>query len=203
MVSILIVSEGIHELSCENSDGALPILVRRLLGNALTISVQTRQIHELKGHVHPGRGDRLGRKFIGIVRLAEREGFDAVVILIDQDGDSTRFKSATFAQETTVTSFPRAIGIAVKTFDAWFLADHQSLSKVLKTDVDMQPDPESIGNPKAVCQLLNENAVGDLRLRDLYTNVAMIADLQTLRQRCLSGFSVFAARIEALQHLFS
>jgi len=201
--SVLIVSEGIHELSGGHPDGALITLVRRLLGDGIELQAHSRQICEFKGHMHPGRGDRLGRKFIGIAKLAEREGFDAAVILIDHDGDNTRLKSATFAQQATVTSLPRAIGIAVRKFDAWFLADQTALSRVLSTNVDMQPDPEGIADPKEVCRFLNNSSPGDRRLRDLYSDVAAIVDLQILRDRCPVGFAVFAARVEGLRGAFS
>lgn len=200
--SALIVAEGVHELSGGDPDAALPTLVRRLLSDEIELQARSKRICELKVHMHPGRGDRLGRKFIGIIQHAEREGFDAVVILIDQDGDNGRLKSATFAQEATLTSFPRAIGIAVRTFDAWFLADQTALSKVLSTNVDTQPDPERIADPKGVCQLLNESAGGSKRLRDLYSEVAAVADLQILRDRCPVGFAVFAERVEGLNVAF-
>jgi hypothetical protein len=88
--SVLIVAEGEHELSGGTADAALPILVKRLLGEGVDLRPTTKRIRELSGHMHPGRGNPLGRKFIGIIREAERQGYDAVVILIDQDDDPSR-----------------------------------------------------------------------------------------------------------------
>jgi hypothetical protein len=201
--SILIVAEGDHELSGGHPGGALMTLVRRLLGEAVEFRATGTRIRELSGHVHPGKGDRLGRKFIGIMQKAEREGFDAVVILMDHDGDETRLTSARYAQETIVTSFPRAVGIAVRTFDAWFLADHAALSTVLLKTVDMQPNPEGIRDPKGICESLNDTVRENWRLRDLYSMVAAVADLQILRERCPIGFAVFAERVEGLRVSFS
>ena len=197
--SFLIVAEGDHELSGGRPDGALPTIVRRLLGDGVELQTTGKRIRELAGHMHPGKGDRLGRKFIGIMRMAEREEFDAAVILIDHDGDDTRLKSATYAQEATVTSFPRAVGIAVRSFDAWFLADHAALSHVLSTTVDMQPDPESHPDPKSVCQTLNGSVPGERRLRDFYAMISAIVDIQILRNRCPVGFAEFAKRVEGLK----
>jgi hypothetical protein len=111
--SILIVAEGDHELSGGHPDGALLVLVRRLLGDGVELEATGKKIRELSAHMHPGRGDRLGRKFIGIIRLAERG-----------------------------------------------------------------------------------------RLRDLYSLVAAEADLQILRDRCPTGFAVFAERVEAMKSVF-
>lgn len=196
--SMLIVSEGAHELSSGHPDAALLALVSRLLGDGIEMEASSKRIREMKGHMHPGRGDRLGRKFIGIVRQAEREGFDAAVILIDHDGDNRRLKSATFAQEATITTLPRSIGIAIRTFDAWFLADQTALAKVLSMNVDRQPDPEGISDPKGVCQLLSNSAGRGRCLRDFYSEVAAIADLQMWRDRCPGGFALFAERVEGL-----
>ena len=201
--SVLIVAEGDHELAGGHADAALTTLVRRLLGDRIDLQVSSKPNRKVSRHMHAGKGDRLGRKFIGIVKFAEREGFDAVVILMDHDGDDTRLTSATYAQEGTLTSFPRAVGIAVRSFDAWFLADHASLSSVLATTVDMQPDPEAISDPKKVCGSLRDAAGRDWRLRDLYTSVAAIVDLGILRARCPSGFAAFAERVEGLKSALS
>ena len=197
--SVLIVAEGDHELAGGHADAALTTLVRRLLGDRIDLQVSSKPNRKVSRHMHAGKGDRLGRKFIGIVKFAEREGFDAVVILMDHDGDDTRLKSATYAQEARLTSFPRAVGIAVRSFDAWFLADHVALSSVLATRVDMQPDPEAISDPKKVCRSLSDAAGRDWRIRDLYSSVALIADLRILRARCPTGFVAFADRVEGLK----
>jgi hypothetical protein len=196
--SVLIVAEGEHELAGGTADAPLPILVKRLLGDGVDLRPTSKRIRELSGHVHPGRGNPLGRKFIGIMREAERQGYDAVVILIDQDDDPSRHQSASFAQETTFTLLPRAIGIALQTFDAWFLADHAALSHVLGTDIQMQSDPERHNDPKSACQNLATFASTDFRLRDLHSMVAAVADLGLLRKRCPTGFAVFSDRVSSL-----
>lgn len=197
--SVLIVAEGEHELSGGTADAALPILVRRLLGEGVDLRPTSKRIRELSGHTHSGRGNPLARKFIGIMRLAEREGYDAVVILIDQDDDRSRHQAATVAQETAYTSFPRAVGIAVRTFDAWFLADHTALSNVFCTSISMQPDPEATSHPKHMVMGFNDTNGGDSRLRDLYSMMAAVVDLRMLKERCPQGFGVFADRVAALR----
>lgn len=196
--SVLIVAEGEHELAGGAADAALPILVKRLLGDGVDLRPTSKRIRELSGHVHPGRGNPLARKFIGIMRLAERQGFDAVVILVDQDDDPSRHSAASVAQETTFTTLPRAIDIAVRSFDAWFLADHAALSEVLNTAISMQPDPERHEDPKSVCQGLRSSGLHNYALRDMYSLVAAIANLDVIKRRCPKGFEVFANRVNAL-----
>ncbi len=197
--SVLIVAEGEHELMTGESDAALPRLVQRLVQSDVELQSTSRRIREFTGRVHLGRGDRLGRKFIGIIRQAEREGFDSVVVLIDQDSDKTRHQSAAFAQNTTITSIPRAIGIAVRTFDAWFLADHIAMAKSCGATVDPQPDPETHRDPKSACESFVNEAAAPIRLRDLYSAIAEHIDVNLLRKRCPKGFAVFAERVESLK----
>ncbi|MDA1230487.1 MAG: hypothetical protein O2856_06920 [Planctomycetota bacterium] len=196
--SVLIVAEGEHELSGGTADAALPILVKRLLGDGIDLRPTAKRIRELSGHMHPGRGNPLGRKFIGIIRWAERHEYDAVVILIDQDDDPSRHQSASFAQESAFSLLPRAIGIAVQSLDAWFLADHAALSKVLGTSIQMQPDPERNNDPKSACQGFTTISTEEIRLRDSYSMMAAIADLDLIKKRCPIGFGVFAARVASL-----
>ena len=73
--SVLIVAEGEHELTGDRPEPALTTLVRKLLGNGSDIQATVKPSREVSGHAHAGKGDRLGRKFIGIVQFAEREGF--------------------------------------------------------------------------------------------------------------------------------
>ena len=197
--SVLIVAEGEHELAGGAADAALPILVKRLLGDGVDLRPSSKRIRELSGHVHPGRGNPLARKFIGIMRLAERQGFDTVVILVDQDDDPSRHNAASVAQETTYTTLPRAIGIAIRSFDAWFLADHAALSEVLSTAISMQPDPERHDDPKSLCQSLATLSTTEFRLRDMYSMVAAVADLNIMKQKCPKGFGVFAERVASLR----
>ena len=201
--TVLIVAEGEHELSGGTADAALPLLVRRLFGEGIDFRPVAKRIRELSGHMHPGRGNTLARKFIGIMRLAERDGYDAVIILIDQDDDRSRHHSATIAQETEYTLLPRAIGIAVRTFDAWFLADHAALSSAIDAQINMQPDPETNSDPKSILQGFNNVTNSERRLRDLYSVVASGANLEIVKQRCPVGFGVFAMRVEELSRVLT
>lgn len=87
------------------------------------------------------------------------------------------------------------MGTAIRSFDAWMLADEQCLTRALNRadhPVCRQPDPEEITEPKRACtDLCNDG----MALADLYTNIAATINLDALRNRCPRGFAPFAARV--------
>ena len=204
---VLIVGEGAHEIPSvherpsgdSEAKGALGVLTSRLLGGGH--SYQYRQIKEgkpsrrLRGVVG-GRG--MTRRALHWMQLAESNNFDAVVLVVDEDGSNARVSEIHEAQKTEVSAIPRALGVAIRSFDAWMLADEQALSKVLGYPVQTQPDPESNKRPKETCQALRDDSPNDPTLRDMYEGVADSADIGVLRNRCPKGFAPFAERVESL-----
>ena len=102
-------------------------------------------------------------------------------------------------EESTITaSMPRALGVAVRTFDAWMLADEKALSNTLGYQVQQQRAPEEVRDPKSSCSRLLHAGQLDLRQREMYAEVARRTDLLLLAQRCPAGFGVFLARLQRL-----
>lgn len=123
-------------------------------------------------------------------------------MVIDQDGDADRLPEMSKAQEeaSVTAGIPRALGVAVRTFDAWMLADETALSNTLGYQVQQQRLPEANRDPKASCaQLLEQNRAVELRQREMYSEVAKLADLQLLAIRCPTGFGVFLDRLRNLR----
>ncbi len=137
-------------------------------------------------------------KTVNKIRLSEQPGDLAWWL-----SKTPQQRLAAYAQEAIVTSFPRAVGIAVQSFDAWFIADHSALSTVLRAKVDMQPAPETVSDPKKRCQMLNETANSGQPLRAVYSMISAIMNFEILRQRCPIGFAVFAQRVERLKEAIS
>ena len=194
-MNVLIVAEGKHELG-----GSLETLVRRLLPFDLTITFD-----DVRGHVpklHPIKGGfDYEKKALQWVMLADKRGFDAIVLLVDEDDQSERIKGFRRAQEQMAppTTLPRALGVAVHTYDAWMLADEKALSDVLSRVIQCQPAPETIRDPKSVCQQLRDDSPDcELGLAEMYARVAEKTRLEILEQRCPSGFRPFAERVRAL-----
>jgi hypothetical protein len=78
-------------------------------------------------------------------------GANALILLIDEDGRSERIREISDAQDYHQSQLARAMGVAIRMFDAWMLADEEALTEVLGYTVNTQPDPETIGHPKQVC----------------------------------------------------
>jgi len=136
-MKVLIVGEGASELA-----GALSTLVTRLASAELEIHQD--KVSQSGIHVHHGKGGGCFKRAVRWMIEAEKRGFDAVVLIIDQDGRPERAKEFTEAQEYTRISIRRALGVAVKTFDTWMIADEAALTTVLDFPVNRQPDPEAI-----------------------------------------------------------
>src|SRR5688500_4798500 len=52
----------------------------------------------------------------------ETRGYDALVLVIDEDGISERVQELATAQQYAGSPIHRALGVAIRTFDAWMLA---------------------------------------------------------------------------------
>jgi len=198
---LLVVSEGEHELGTVDDPEccALCVLVRRLLPSSLELTLETRRIRDFRVRIH-GKGSRLFKKLVWVLRQAERENFDAICVLIDQDRANDRRDAINNAQTTPLATIQRAIGLAVQTFDAWFLADQNALGQVLKNQVPRQPDPESQRDPKSQIQELMTTTGFQESQRRLYHMLAGIIDLDKLSHRCPTGFAPFAQRVRQLGH---
>ena len=139
---ILIVCEGEHEQprAQSNPSGALRNLIQRLGDNQ--VEYEAARVSNNKIHAWHGKGGGTFKRACRWLLETKKRGFDALIYLIDQDGHSERIQQIQQAQNYPKEIFPRAMGVAIKTFDAWMLADEQTLTKVLGYTVQTQPDPE-------------------------------------------------------------
>lgn len=198
---VLLVSEGFHEGGDVDEDarlvGALPSLIRRVVAKIHAVDWAAWKSSDI--HVHPGHGSRLFKRILRWVLTAAERGYDGLVLVIDEDGDSSRVREAAKAQDETALSgaFPRAIGIAIRSFDSWILADETALSHVLGLPVPTQSAPEAIADPKTLCKTLLESSSCGLWQREMYVQVAERLRLEMLENRCPNGFGVFAQRLRA------
>lgn len=193
---VLIVSEGENELGKAEFAGALEGFLRRLRGDIhVCESITVR--HPDLGKLH-GKGPRFLKRAVRAMEYAGKEGFDAVVMVIDDDGDRDRRTQFTQAQDYVVFGIRRAFGVAVRSFDAWMLADEVALSDVLGSTIQAQPDPEAERDPKGCCQRLIDGSGKGAGLTEFYLQLAERIRLEVLKRRCSSGFGVFAERVEKM-----
>lgn len=187
----LLISEGAHELG-----GSLETLVRRLLNREMNCDHLNIRDEALR--MHGGRGPRLFKRGVRCLYLAVERGYDAVVVSVDEDGDTSRRGQFAQAQEFDRIAIPRAFGIQVKTYDAVWLADEVALSVVLGYTVPKQPDPETIRDPKGVCARLLSRSTRSMPPSQMYLELAATIDLSVLETRCPKSFSEFADRVRTL-----
>jgi len=198
-VKVLLVAEGEHERS-----GALENLVRRLGGNDARFTA--RPACDTSVHGRHGEGKGMGgsaKRALAWLREAWKD-YDALIYLIDDDGgEDKRNEQIRKAQEFSdlnvpASCLPRAMGVAIKMFDAWILADEKALTEVLGCTVARQRDPETIDEPKRVCERLLANGANEKAQRKMYAEVALRLDIDVLTSRCPKGFKPFAERVRKM-----
>lgn len=185
---VLVVAEGKHELY-----GALRNLLEKLGGESSTFDYD--RVSNSRIHAVHGTGNGYFKRALRWLLEAEKKGVDALILLIDEDGRSERVEQIRRAQDSSISRFPRAMGVAIRTFDAWMLADEQALTKVLGYRTDRQADPETIRNPKQVCATLLANRQTRMSQSQMYARVSHEINIDILCDRCQSGFRPFATRV--------
>ena len=188
---VLLVAEGKHEL-----DGALEALVKQIVQTDVVCTPD--RVSRPDIHAHHGKGQGYFKKAVRWLLTAEDREYDALVLLIDQDGHPEREKQITKAQEKDLGVSRRALGVAIRMFDAWILADETALSEALNRPIKRQADPEEIKNPKENCKRLLEGSDVAISQSDLYRSVCRIARIEVLQERCPRGFRPFAERLQSL-----
>ena len=202
---ILVISEGKHELNhktrASKTSGALVQLVLRILNHPQAIenlSVEWQDTRSFGVITRPDWGTGgadYKRKAMSWIRRAENEKYDAIVIVVDQDNAPDRREGLDGAQVDARLSLPRAIGLAVKSFDAWMLADEQAISKAIGRTIQTQRQPEGHKSPKDQMETIIANCDG---MSEVYSRIAEEARIQTLCTRCPKGFRPFHDRVAKL-----
>lgn len=187
----LLVGEGPSELG-----GALQHFVERLSSTEMTIDRERVSRRDL--HAHHGKGKGYFKRALRWMIEARKRGYDVIVLVIDEDGQSERVKEFDDAQNYRDVTIRRALGVAIRTFDAWILADEKALSAVLECNVNRQRNPEKITDPKSVFRKLQDESGLNTRVSETYSAVAAAADIAILAKRCPKGFAPFADRIRKL-----
>jgi hypothetical protein len=204
-MKILVLSEGKHELGGEGPDGSvaspLETLVRRLYGVEAEVErcrFGSQEFGNALLSIRPGKGHNLTKRATAWMRLAQQQGFDAIVAVVDHDGFPDRVVAFDAAQEEGGIALRRAFGIAIRTFDAWMLADAKALSTALGRTIQTQSAPEALDDPKSVCRRLLDDCGLDASLAELYAEIAQSVRIAELEQRCRKGFAERVNTFETL-----
>ena len=188
----LIVAEGKHE-----HGGALNTLVCRLAAPR-ELECDQERLARNDIHAHHGKGQGYFKKAVRWMLEAQKQPYEAIVLVVDEDGKSQRRDEIDKAQASGLASIHRALGVAIRKFDAWMLADEQALTGALEITIDRQPDPEGIDDPKTHCQQLLRGNDCTMSQTQLYSRMADLVDLERVAQRCPMGFRPFAQRVREL-----
>ena len=191
-MKVLVVSEGKHEQS-----GALENLLIKL--GAVRESLEFDRVASDRIHAFHGKGQGFFKRAVRWLLEAQKKGYDALILVIDEDGITKRVREIRVAQDHSLLSnLPRAMGVAIRTFDAWMLADETALSKVLGRTVDRQPNPETIRNPKKKCADLLTESSSQMSQSHMYAQVSDTIDIDILCDRCQRGFKPFATHVRTV-----
>ncbi|TWT93946.1 hypothetical protein [Stieleria varia] len=194
---VWVICEGKHE-----HGGALESLIRRIMTNPDDCEFEFESWKSPRGKSRKfrstSRGDGVLKKFVSILYDAQSLGFDRVIAGVDCDRAHGRIRSIDQAQRNDEFLIPRAFGIAIETFDAWFLADEKALSRVFSLAIETQPAPESNRDAKASMAAIRDASGVDIGLADAYARLSEIIDLDMVARRCNKGFAVWRDRVAKL-----
>lgn len=197
---VLIVGEGPHETgtSAEPArSAALRNLVVSVVGHAHEYSLERLNSPRPETHSRWGQGRGFEKKLLQWLLFANANGYHAIVAVVDEDRDPNRVDQVNNAQAHTHTT-RRAFGVAIRSFDAWMLADEKALSEVLGRAVQRQPDPEDVRDPKAKVDELRHECDCSKPMRDVYAEVMKAVRVDELEKRCPNGFAPFHRRLRAM-----
>lgn len=198
-MKVLLVSEGKHELGTRGPDGlkrpgALEVLLAGL-AEGIDVTFECERMSNNAVHAWHGKGPGHFKRAVGWLREAKKREVDALILVIDQDGQRDRSEQIERAQAHPYVDLPRAMGVAIRTFDAWMLADEGALTRVLGRAVDRQPEPETIRDPKGMCEALLAGSPNQMAQSEMYAGVAREIDIGVLSSRCQEGFGPFAGHV--------
>ena len=207
---VFVVGDGMYDVGeCRNQviDGpdlpALPEIIQKLLPRSKDVQFVCSTIKEIRTRQSGGAGPLNKKKVIAAVLQASRHKADAVVFVIDRDGDRQRMQELNAGRrEISPQDFlPIALGMAVETFDAWMIADAGALRHVEGCErAEAHPSPESLDGGRGTQQHPKDYAirqVGADRLWDKYACIAKFIDIAHLERVCPQGFQPFANEVRS------
>jgi hypothetical protein len=200
----------------ESSTGAIPILAKKVIAgrvpeDKIAYGIESGRLHRYH------RATGLVRKVVGTVREANIQGLDAVVVVMDRDGEKNANRVREFKEGRDCAArevpIPTAVGVAIETLEAWLLADEPAIGRALglETPPAKGIDPEKLtgrsgapDHPKTMLKKLLASDSQDRGYVEQVEAIAREADVEVVEKRCSKGFKPFADEIrQFLVPLFS
>ena len=120
-------------------------------------------------------------------------------MLIDRDGDAKRRRDMKKYVSDLSLDPPRVLGIAREEFEAWLVADAETVGNVLQVTLNRTKSPESM-KPRQAKEILEQWIAKQQQnspKRQIRKKIALNCDLGVLKQRCKWGFARFAEDLQA------
>lgn len=156
----------------------------------------------------------LDPKYLAQVVIAWKpEEVDVIVIVVDADDNLserqkvlelalTKIRSNHLDGNDKPISDGSAVGLAIKNFETWLLADIQTISKILSIEPEQFDDLENLSDTKDILErmlakstYLSEDTSNQRPLR-IRWNLAFEVDLEVIKTRCITGYAKFAQDIK-------
>ncbi|MCB9742087.1 MAG: hypothetical protein H6741_09190 [Alphaproteobacteria bacterium] len=220
---ILLVSEGPRDhgdeqpYADEDGEGPLRPIIRALLNDPDGLVMYSRSLGKLHGKRRSGRdhlpSERgLKAKVERVLRDLKRDGFDGVIIVIDEDGHSASSRSKRMQRLTdgraTNPNARCALGVARPMVESWLLGDPKAWKPAFGAQPGNLPSrPEHETGQKNVSQqkrpytkqVLEQalREVGHDHMLSGYTRLARHCDVDTLTHSCPDSFAPFAEEVRS------
>jgi hypothetical protein len=175
----------------ESELGTAHILTRRVIADLSRVpEAAIRFVSPLRlgtGRRHAG-GDLLKKKLLRQLLTWPTRPPHFAIVLVDEDGESSRRRALTEATEGL--PLPRVIGVAVREFEAWLVADVRAVREVIAPAIEVPAAPESLDPGRAKELLQNWISAAGAKEITLRMQLAARSDLGMLSR--LGAFREFA-----------
>lgn len=213
-MKVLFVGEGPHDIGRTEygteftpADGIVSTLCKRISPNISNESASI-SLRRLTAY-SPSKKAGLDHKLRIATELAKRRGFGGTIAVVDDDnGKHGRLEQLKDGQRSCLNDDPNhriAVGVAVKSIEAWVLADPKALAQCLGKsvgEVEQKYRPGNVeqfhdqsGKPEYHSKKLLEDIARMDHKEDCTewrVDVVALADVATVERHCPSGFKPFA-----------
>lgn len=212
-MTALLFSEGVLDLgegtpfADDSREGPLRVLIHNVLHDCDGLFLEARRLSKVHGD-----GERNGLRGFALkafraLRDAEREGKDAVFIVVDEDGRPKERRLERLQEGRAAANHQpaSAIGVAQPMVEAWLMGDADGWQKCFGADAPAPPaNPEAdTGNSssrryaKDVLWQLSQGHRGDDDRLTTYVRLAEQLDWRRVADACPRSFAPFAAEARA------
>ncbi|MEM9138170.1 MAG: DUF4276 family protein [Cyanobacteria bacterium P01_F01_bin.42] len=185
-----------------DEQGPVHILVRRILAEGAQIpenAIDFREPLRTQTGVRAYGSKLLDTQILDEILAGWLLSEPIVVFLIDADDSSPQERKDLLVSALSRNDLTGAVGVAVKEFEAWLIADPAALKTVLEASQNSPSKPEDLepGKAKQLLSSWSGNSPNRDPL-DLRKELVSIMDLDKVSAQC-SSFKEFRAELSSLQ----